>query len=206
MRHPLNLLFALALAGCSGKVIFYDKLTDACTGEFCEGIPFYRLVPEPSFYIHDRILDKNGVMTHYAGGASKTPLCTVTYITEWNMVPQGHQSLIRYEPKPFESSQFSVDLRENGTLAKVGTASTPGTQSATTALNSFVSTVRLATGGSATMTLGQAPTITLPSNPPCTDGKISIEVTDGKAHRTEPPVGKPTPPPPCGDRVTPGCV
>ncbi|WP_141696567.1 hypothetical protein [Pseudomonas sp. S3E12] len=162
MERVMVLSVIAVLAGCSGKIVTYEQ-ADCKSG--CEGVPFFRLVQVKEQYIQDKILNKEGEMLRYAGGDKSTG-CFAVQITETKLIPAAKESYIRYEAGWLETSKFSVDLKDNGSLAKVGADSTPGLKMAVDAVSTLATAY-----GTVKSADKSKPTIQLPY---CNAGRVPV--------------------------------
>lgn len=142
MKIVLCLFSLTIVAGCAGKIVTYDSKKTACVNGRCEGVPFYALVPHEEYYYQDRILDVDGKVTHFVGGKAGAD-CALVRVRETKLVPSSEPSLITYEARMFENSTFTVEYGPDGTLAKVGSESTPGAKAAAEALGTVVTAVEV---------------------------------------------------------------
>ncbi|MCG8910301.1 hypothetical protein [Pseudomonas sp. DP-17] len=161
MTHRASALVvcALIVTGCTGHIVNRPDLPLACRQverlssdeqktlaesdeKVCSGVIYYPLAEVKETYWYDRILDKDGKITRHAGGIGQER-CAAVEITETKLAPSNSASLISYDPGLLENSKFTVGLTPAGTLASVGTDSTPMGKAAAEALSSIVTSIKV---------------------------------------------------------------
>lgn len=164
------------IGGCAGQLYTFKTPDKACENNDCDGkypgVLIYPLVESVEVYIQDKILGPKGELTHWINGPAGQA-CTPTLLEERKLVPKiDEERLISYESAFFEISTFSVDLNANGTLAKVGTASTPGGKNLVDSLVSLSTTVKTLNHGQQKAAVsGLKPDDSLPL---CSHGRVWV--------------------------------
>jgi len=141
MKLMIAAVTLLGLVGCSGSIVVHDDAKNECKDGKCKGVRFYQLEPVTEYYYLDRITSKDGSLTHWAG-APADKFCMPVRMSETKMQPRKSASRITYDAMPFETAKFSVDLTANGTLAKVGSDSTPGAKVAADTLAAIATSAK----------------------------------------------------------------
>ena len=177
---PLLLLaLLLGLSGCSGTIYTYDNPVDACveTEHGCKyaGVLYRPLIPNERRFMHDRILDNAGKVTHHIFDSAGKK-CRPVVVTVVELIPDpNNQHLITYDAEFFETAKFGVELNDNGTLSKVNSESTPGGKSLVDSLVSLVVTREAVLAGAGTPAMqGLIGDDDAASFPFCSHGEISV--------------------------------
>lgn len=180
MKSIFCVLATVGLAGCAGEIVTYQSSAEACTEGVCKGVPFHQLVAQDIYYYQDRILDKEGKVTHFAGAAGENN-CLPMRIRELKLVPSRELSFIHYDARTFESSKFTTEFDSNGLLTKAGSESTPGPKVAAESIGAIATSVQVLRGANVMGRAADSDSWVKPENvlmsgiPVCNAGMIPID-------------------------------